>query len=313
MSAASVRLVLAFDASCGRCREISAAVARACDGRLEVLPLSHDDVRGWRERWFGAHAPWAPTLVRIGGDDIRVWTGRRMAFPLVRGLGPRRTMRVLRALGELRAEPAPAGEPDGMGRKQFFRLAAGAAVAAGIVLAGRMPASANTPAKARQWAEANRDRLPQRYDQVAALPLEYRRAVFAESSPQVRARLWRDHLDQYQATHPGLGKEHTAILDRARAVVPKVFAGAREATSAARAQLKEDAIATFGFEEARAIMAVLGPDETRSAAAPKDCECSWADSWCILLKCTNYPITCNASDSGCGDFWIWPCDGVCQL
>jgi hypothetical protein len=311
MSAASVRLVLAFDASCGQCREISAAVARACDGRLEVLPLTHADVRRWRERWFGEDAPWAPTLIRVAGDDIRVWTGSRMALPLMRGLGPKPTVRVLRALGELRRKPTT--EPGGLGRKQFLQLAAGAAVAAGLVLGGRTSAAADTAAKARDWVAANRDRLPQRYDQLAALPLEYRRAVFAESSTQVRARLWLDHLDHYLATHPDLETAQTKILDRAHALVPKVFAGGREATSAERARLKKDAIARFGFEEARAILATLGPSERRSPAAPRDCECSWADSWCTpLLACTNYPITCEYSDSGCGDFWIWPCDGVCQ-
>src|SRR5919197_3957987 len=137
MSASEARLVLAFDASCGTCREVSAAVAQACGGRLEVLPLAHDDVRRWRAQTLGPAAPWTPTLLRVrdarvrnererddrggddrvrvgrGGDDrvrvgrggdgaVRAWTGTAMGVALIRHLGPRATIQVLRALGELR-------------------------------------------------------------------------------------------------------------------------------------------------------------------------------------------------------------------
>src|SRR5689334_14186033 len=121
MNSASMRHVLAFDASCARCRQISAAVAHASGDRLEVLPLNNAEVRAWRERWFGERAPWVPTLVRVVGDDIQVWTGRGMVVPLVRGLGPRSTVRVLRALGELREQrPEPATGPGVVGRKRFL-------------------------------------------------------------------------------------------------------------------------------------------------------------------------------------------------
>jgi hypothetical protein len=307
----SARLVLAFDASCGKCREISAAVEQACDGKLEVLPLTHGDVRRWRDDWFDGAAPWAPTLIRVDGDDVRVWTGRGMALPLVRGLGPRATTRVLRALGGLRTT-TEAG-PGTLGRKQFFRLAAGAAVAAGMVFGAGTPAAAESAAtRARAWVAANRGRLPQRYAQLAALPLEHRRAVFQASTPDVRTAFWLEHIDQFRAARPGLAARQVAIVDRARALAPKVLADGPHAHAAAMTKLKEEAISKLGFEEARALLATLGPAEVRTADA-RDCECSNFDSWCILLKCTNWPIGCNPSDGGCGDFWIWDCDGICQI
>ncbi len=102
MNAMAARWVLAFDASCGTCREVSRAVARACDGRLEVLPLSHDAVREWRAQAVGSSSQWAPTLLRVQDGRVRAWTGRAMGLALVRHLGPRGTMNVLRALGRLR-------------------------------------------------------------------------------------------------------------------------------------------------------------------------------------------------------------------
>jgi hypothetical protein len=314
MSAAQRRLVLAFDASCGKCREISAAVERACDGRLEVLPLTHGDVRRWREEWFDGDAPWAPTLIRVDGDAVRVWTGRGMALPLVRGLGPRSTVRVLRALGELNTK-AEAG-PGTLGRKQFFKLAAGAAVAAGMVFAGNSPAAAESAGtKARAWVAANRGRLPQRYAQLAVLPIEHRRAVFQASTPELRTAFWLDHIDQFRTTRPDLTARQVAIVDRARALAPKVFADGPHAHAAAMSALKEDAISKLGFTEARALLATLGPVEDRAAGTVADeCECANFDPWCLsFLVCTNWPIGCSPTDGGCGDFWIWDCDGVCQF
>lgn len=141
------RFVLAFDASCGKCAAMSSAVRESCDGKLEVLPLAHPDVKRWREQSFGATAPWTPTLLRVQGQTVRAFTGTGMVIPLVHWLGPRSTVRVLRTLGSLRlnrpsGEAADASGIEGMGRKRFLRLGAGLVVAAGVTLAGRTPALA---------------------------------------------------------------------------------------------------------------------------------------------------------------------------
>lgn len=84
---------------------MSRAVARACDGKLELMPLSHPDVRQWRKQSqqnLGRQAVWAPTLIRVRAGDVRAWTGPAMGIMLVRYLGLRSTMRVLEALVEQR-------------------------------------------------------------------------------------------------------------------------------------------------------------------------------------------------------------------
>lgn len=198
MTDSEMRRILAFDSSCGGCRRISDAVARACDGRLEVLPLAHPDVVAWRERAFGPDAPFAPTLLEVGEGTVRGWHGRSMAARMVRSLGVRTTS-VLRALGQLRAESGSGVEESAerVTRKRFLRIGAGVAVAGGLVLTGRMPAfAAEDPA--RRWAAANRDSLPQTYDGVIAHPMEYRRAIFQQLTPDVRSRLWSEQLTRYQ-------------------------------------------------------------------------------------------------------------------
>ncbi len=104
MSLSETRWVLAFDASCATCRQVSAVVVQACEGRLEVLPLSRPDVRSWREQALGAEPRWVPTLLRVEGDKARAWTGVGMAMPLARRLGPAATVRVLRGLGQMRRQ-----------------------------------------------------------------------------------------------------------------------------------------------------------------------------------------------------------------
>jgi hypothetical protein len=93
-----------------------------------------------------------------------------------------------------------------------------------------------------------------------------------------------------------------------------VFAGGREAVGPELTRLKDAAIAAFGIDEARALIGTLGPSETSASVAQRDCDCSNADSFCHFLpNCTNWPIGCNYDDSGCGTFWVWPCDGICQF
>lgn len=83
MRDSQARWVLAFDASCATCREISAAIGQACDGKLEVLPLAGVPVQQWREAAMGPDAPWAPALLRVRADGrVRAWTGVGMGVAL---------------------------------------------------------------------------------------------------------------------------------------------------------------------------------------------------------------------------------------
>jgi hypothetical protein len=88
-------LVLAFDADCGRCRAVAAAVRARAPG-LEVLPLRDYRVAAWRREALGDDPPHAPTLLAVtaapdGTDRVRAWTGPAVVAGLVATLGARRT------------------------------------------------------------------------------------------------------------------------------------------------------------------------------------------------------------------------------
>ena len=133
------RWILAFDSSCGRCARISAGVAQTCDGKLEVVSLARPEIARWRELSLGPNPRWAPTLLRVNENRVQGWTGLSMVGPMIRALGLRSTINVLRTLGrqqtELtgnRPEPSATNTPD----RALSELRSGLLVAAGFVLTG---------------------------------------------------------------------------------------------------------------------------------------------------------------------------------
>ncbi|MFG2789553.1 bacteriocin fulvocin C-related protein [Streptomyces sp. NPDC048419] len=325
-----VRWMLAFDASCSTCRAVSSIVFNACEARLEVVALGRADVRAWRSSALGPDAPWAPTLMKVTtgtkvtagtGDDaaaakrsvsrresVRAWTGPAMTLQLLRRLGPRATVRVLRALGEAREENrSQAGA--GSSRAQFLRVAGGLAVASTILFKGGAPAFAEgqDAVAANAWVEANAKRLPTTYADVTALPLAHRRAVHAALPPAARSRLWVEHIDRFRAAHTPLTPRQSTVIARARdaASDPATF-HRRPLARPQHSDLTESAIAAFGMEEAVQLLAALGPSETLA----QDCACSSFSDACLFSDCIGGG--CAISDGGCGEFWIWDCDGTCR-
>ncbi|QBD74800.1 hypothetical protein EPA93_01835 [Ktedonosporobacter rubrisoli] len=316
MSHSNTRWVLAFNASCGTCRAISERVAQACDGKLEVLPLTDSKVEEWREQALGPQAPWAPTLLRVSEQDsqVQAWTGPAMGIWLVRRLGLKSTMRVLAALERLRrgeeeqlAKPVNEGV---IGRAQFLKLCAGGVVAAGLIMMGKVPAFAAGDGKlwaeAQAWVKANQDHLPATYDELIARPMAYRKAIYRASPLSVRARFWEEQLKRFRAAHPNCTPEQEAFLERAHQLVRTNFASLTDAD-------KKAAIDAFGKEQAHALFATLGPAESTPAmspARPADdvCNCTVGHDWCSDSTCHWYSC---AQEGGCGAFWQYTCNGLC--
>lgn len=310
----NTRWVLAFDSTCGTCRRVAATVADAAGERLEILPLHHPDVLAWRRQALGEDPPSVPTLVRVDDDDVRAWTGVGLGIVLMRTLGARSTLAVLEALGEL------SHRPDSLPRKGFLKLAAGLTVAGGIVLSGRTPALARPlqqkPNDVEAWLDRNREQLPTTYAAVVEKPLAYRRAIYDASPPEVRGRLWLAHFDAFEAGQR-LTSAQREVIDQAKHIVRN---GPIEKD--ALGPLATAAIAAFGKEQARALLAQLGTDDTAKAEEEVlDCDCALGDpNWCgpTCHACCYQQLGCGCSwcccflrDSGCGSLWEYACDGWC--
>ncbi len=319
MNSEDTRWLLAFDASCGTCRQISAAVAKASEGRLEVLPLTNTDVERWRQEALGADAPPAPTLLKVRLDNASAWTGPGMILPLIRQLGPRATLRVLQSLGWLRHQaaghPLAHLEDNGIGRKAFLRLGAGAAVAAGMMIAGKAPAFAERSRESAQaWIEANRGNLPQTYDALADYPMAYRRAIYLELPPEGKSRFWLEHMRRYRAAHPHLSPGQVKALAQGQAIAarPSTFEG-DYGSDPRLEKMRDDAVREFGMAEAVAIFVTLGPSDTVAPGQTEPmfgCTCNQADDWCTWgYHCRD--ANCQNSSSGCGTWGGQRCNGLC--
>jgi hypothetical protein len=321
---------LAFDASCCQCRRVAEQVEQSGGGRIDVRPLDRPDVRAWREQAFGDRPPHAPTLIRVGGDGtVRAWTGAAMTVRIAARLGPRQSLRLLGALGALRKGTQVPESGDGLGRAQFLRLAL---VGAGMFALGGAQAAAAAPGAAQQWVAANRNALPQDYVAFSAHDVPYRKAIYAESSAATRSRLWTEQLRQYRSAHPDLPADRRAVLDRALRIAGDrtVFAERVQPGTAVADELQsltEDAIAAFGLEEGRALLATLGPEPGQAgqqgqggpqgqAAQQGDCGCNvYYGTWCsnYCYGCLDCPCPeCTCSSSGCGTFWVHECNGNCR-
>lgn len=122
--------------------------------------------------------------------------------------------------------------------------------------------------KVQAWIAVNRTRLPSTYEEVSRFPPQYRKAIFVAQTPEVKSSLYRTQLERYRQQHPSLSTEQRAVLARVTEMLtPELFTlqgrspeRFRDADAQLR-ELKKQAIAAFGFDEARSILVDLGPTD----------------------------------------------------
>lgn len=309
------RWVLAFDASCGTCRKISGAVADACNGRLEVLPLTHPDVEQWREHGLGSGAAWVPTLIKVQANEVRAWTGTAMGIALVRHLGPRSTVGVLEALGrQRRARNTRTSDQTRKSQKvgPVLQMGAGLAVAVSLMMmrppsAGGGPEGGEDP---HAWVEANKDRLPQSYEQIITHATPYRSAILGALPAATRGQLWVEHTNHYRAAHHDLSEGQVEVIDRVVDIIPKFFASRQDHRGEAQ-RLAETAKQAFGHEEARALLTTFGPPDSEPVAAARGlCSCATTDDWCGSGRNCEAG-GCRKDPNSCGWWGTETCNGHC--
>ena len=145
------RLVLGFDAGCMTCSELAKRIEEAVGDKLQVRNLHDPYMEHWREQALGDDAPWTPTLVEVGSDTVRAWTGRRMGLVLASKLGLLATWHIMQVLGETRLRPTgteSTGTANGLSRGQFLKGISGTVLTFGLFSGSALPAFADTKQKA---------------------------------------------------------------------------------------------------------------------------------------------------------------------
>jgi hypothetical protein len=214
-------------------------------------------------------------------------------------------MRVLGALVQQR----PAGE-GGQKRGRLVPLGASLLAAAGSLMMVRPPSGGGGPEEEdpRSWVEANRDRLPQSYEEVITHTTPYRKAILRALPAEGRSQLWVEHLNRYRATHPGLSSDQIEVIDRAVALVPRVLVEEQDLSDELQ-RLEEASKRAFG-DEAGALIATLGPPDAESRVAGGLCSCATDSDWCESgSECRR--TGCRIDPDSCGTFWAFDCNGHC--
>lgn len=168
---------------------------------------------------------------------------------------------------------------------------------------------AKTQDQIQAWIEENAGKLPTTLEGVSRHPMAYRRAILDSLHPEQKVALWGEHIRQYIASHPQLSAKQIAVLEKVLTTLsPQLYTiGITPEVQRVQAAVKE----AFAPEEARLIVATLGPPESPGAEASLApiCECSRADAWCGGFRCRAY--SCTKKTSGCGWFGLSKCDGLC--
>ncbi|GAA0593290.1 hypothetical protein GCM10010174_05510 [Kutzneria viridogrisea] len=189
-----------------------------------------------------------------------------------------------------------------------------------MILAGRTAAFAERKCAAiDSWIEANKERLPEHYDAIIAYPMEYRMAIFSALSTESKSRFWLEHLNRYRTTHPGLTAEQVKVLDSATAIAgtQSTFERTLDPDMSRRlGDLKEAAVEAFGYNEARALIATLGPPDESAASRASlldkpSCQCSDRDNWCSNNQYCGKTNNCQRH-KGCGSLGLYVCNGLCK-
>ncbi|MCA2230496.1 bacteriocin fulvocin C-related protein [Nonomuraea aurantiaca] len=229
---------------------------------------------------------------------------------------------MLAALGGLRekVDQPLESRPGVLDRKSFLRLGAGAAVAGGMLFAGKAPAFAEQrQAAAAAWVARAGEDLPKTYEEFRRYALAYRKEIYRALPANVRGKLWREHLKHYRAAHPAMSTSQEQTFARVERLIADdlvfdVAAGKQEEYRQAQLQLRGALVESFGEDEAYQIVATLGPSQRPSGIQlAEQCDCNLGDDWCGGTKvsfCSTYPCV-QPAPKGCGWLWEQPCNGLC--
>ncbi len=187
----------------------------------------------------------------------------------------------------------------------------------------------------RGWAASlSSAQLQSEARRIQSYPVVYRREILRAASPDLRASVWRAHVDRYLAERPGLDVNTVAIIDALRATLtPELFDTPTDAEKAATNTLAHQVADIIGPDDARFLMFTLGPDDGTFASYEPlavyltnkvrgmfvvvgqtfDCDCSF-DNGCFTISAScSYSSGCTPFFGwpGCGYFWNEPCYGGC--
>lgn len=177
-------------------------------------------------------------------------------------------------------------------------------------------------------------RASKMYHALSTLPVREAKAVFRNASSNDKSALWQTHLALFLVKHPELNERQKKIILAAMSLATPEFFERRPSDTAWKTKvrdplrsLEEQIASAFSRKDAVKIFATLDDDTefancSATYAGPvllkninyqraPSCTCSTKSDWCpISGYCSS--TSCSPTDSGCGTFWSYPCNGDCR-
>lgn len=198
------------------------------------------------------------------------------------------------------------------------RLFIGTLAACGVFIALQALVSFATPAtpnsacdQLRAWAAPYKNASPT-LDEVATFDRAHRLAIFGALTPTVRASLWREQLQRFDAQSGLTSEQHALIREAVTMARPELYEGNQKATEAYGSFWRRAAPAFTSASHRRAWfdLGSVVPGVPPTASRVPYCECSLAEG---SYGCARGCITswCNSWGPGCGSIGYSHCDGMC--
>ena len=111
----------------------------------------------------------------------------------------------------------------------------------------------------RAWIDKHPESLPTNLAELCKYPVMFRRVMVNVVAPDVRERLWREHLESFLNDASGLSAEQQAFIS---ATIPQLSALlAAPAPNPAMTEFEARARTLFTKQEGGRIFAMIGPPE----------------------------------------------------
>lgn len=201
--------VLGFDGGCGDCNDLAWRIVALAEGRVTAQSLNSSQVSAWREKAFGADAPWAPTLFAVEPDGVRAWIGPRLALRLAQLVGPAATLSVLQTLRDLNAAHQ-LDDVDDPSRRRAIEMVGKTAGALGLLAFDRGAWPAAVGAQGKNATDLSEVRL-----EIATPREQAKLGQNKDAGPQERAFVdWLDR-EGYRPAEGGR-REHYLVYRKNR-------------------------------------------------------------------------------------------------
>lgn len=115
------------------------------------------------------------------------------------------------------------------------------------------------PRQIREWIDKHPEALPQQLADLAAFPMAFRRVMVNVVTPEVRAQLWREHLETFLQPDSGLTELQREFVRETMPRLSQLLAA--PAPNPTMSEWEQGISRAFSRQEAARVFMLIGPPE----------------------------------------------------